>query len=181
MTTLTITEALAELKTLQKRIEKKRQAVAPYLLRQTIVVDPHVSIEGGSREYVRRERQAIADLARRVVSIRVAIQRKNHETPVTVGGETRTLAEWLAWRRETAEGELKFLQAIYGAIVKTRDDIVKKGGAVGEDVKIDQRNVVVNLDEAELLTEIEHGETVRGTLDGQLSLKNATITIEIPD
>ena len=33
MTTITITEALAELKTLQKRIEKKRQAVGPYLLR----------------------------------------------------------------------------------------------------------------------------------------------------
>ena len=186
MTTITITEALAELKTLQKRIEKKRTAVGPYLLRQSVIMDPHAftgngGIEGGSREFVRRERQAIADLMRRVIAIRVAIQRKNHKVSVTVEGETRTLAEWLTWRREVSEGAKKFLQSMHDGITRVRADIVKKGGVVAEDASIEMRNVVVNVDETELLKEIEHMETVLGALDGQLSLKNATVTIEVSD
>ena len=35
------------------------------------------------------------------------------------------------------------------------------------------------VDEAALLKEIEHMETVLGTLDGQFSLKNATVMVDV--
>ena len=40
-------------------------------------------------------------------------------------------------------------------------------------------DVIVNVSEAELAEQAEWYEKVLGELDGQLSLKNATITVEI--
>lgn len=177
MATMTITEALAEMKTLAKRIEKKREAVSPYLLRQSIVLDP-LTDAGGSKEHIRRERQALDDMEKRMVAIRTSIQRTNQGTPITVEGETKTIAEWLTWRKEVAPGRQLFLQKLHSSIRKVRDDFAKKGGAVGEDVKASDVNITVNVDEAALLREIEHCETVLGQLDGQLSLKNATVMVE---
>ena len=70
----TITEALAELKTLGKRIEKKRESVAMFLTRQDGLKDP-LEKDGGSVEFIKRERQAVKDLEQHHVNIRLAIQR----------------------------------------------------------------------------------------------------------
>jgi hypothetical protein len=176
---MTITEALAEMKTLAKRIEKKREAITPYLLRQSIVVDPFTD-SGGSREFVRRERQALDDMERRMVAIRTSIQKTNQATPITVEGETKTIAEWLTWRKEVAPGRQKFLQQIRATILRVRDDMQKKGGVVGEAPKADSdKNITVNVDEAAVIKEIEQMENILGTLDGQLSLKNATVMVQV--
>ena len=175
---MTITEALAEMKTLAKRVEKKQEAIAPYLLRQSIVLDPLTDV-GGSKEHIRRERQAIDDMERRMVGIRTGIQKVNQTTLITVEGETKTITEWLTWRKEIAPIRQKFLQKMHGSIRKVREDFSKKGGVVAEDVKSVDINVTVNVDEAALLKEIEHMETVLGQLDGQLSLKNATVMVEV--
>lgn len=175
---MTITEALAEMKTLAKRIEKKRESIAPYLLRQSIVLDP-LAEQGGSKEFIRRERQALDDMERRMVAIRTGIQRVNHQTPITIEGETRTVAEWLTWRKEIAPGRQQFVTRMRGTITKVRDDFAKKGGAVSEDAKAGENNVIVNVDELALIKEIEQMENVLGQLDGQLSLKNATVLVEI--
>lgn len=175
---MTITEALAEMKTLAKRIEKKREAIAPYLLRQSIVLDP-LADSGGSKEHVRRERQALGDMETRMVAIRTSIQKVNQITPITVEGETKTIAEWLTWRKEIAPARQKHLQMMHGSIRKVRDDFAKKGGMVGEAVSASDVNITVNVDEAGLLKEIEQMENVLGQLDGQLSLKNATVMVEV--
>ena len=44
---LTITEALAEIKTVEKRIQKKREAILPFVFRQEMLRDPHEK-DGGS-------------------------------------------------------------------------------------------------------------------------------------
>jgi hypothetical protein len=175
---VTITEALAETKTVTKRMEKKREAIAPYLLRQAIVLDPLLE-GGGSKEFIRRERQALADMAIRLVAIRTAVQRVNHQTPITIEGETRTIAEWLTWRKEVAPGMQAFLAKMRQTIERVRNDYTKKGGVVSEEVKAADQNVVVNVDEMALLREIEHVENVLGQLDGQLSLKNATVLVDL--
>lgn len=176
---MTITEALAEMKTLAKRIEKKREAIAPYLLRQSVVVDP-LADAGGSKEHIKRERQAIDDLERRMVAIRTAIQKTNHATPITVEGQTKTVAEWLTWRKEIANGRQQFLAKLIGLIKGTRDAALKKGGTVTDQPNTtDFNNWVVNVDESALLKEIEQTETILGQLDGQLSLKNATVLVEV--
>jgi hypothetical protein len=191
---LTITEALAEIKTIAKRIATKREFVAGYLLRHEEIRDP-LEKDGGSTEQLRRERQAIADLEERVIAIRAAIANSNANTKITVGGITRSVTEWLAWRKEIAPGAGTFL-----AQLRNRIDQVRQAQARGQvprtvgpelaalSVRATARSgnerekppeIIINIDEKALSTESEKHEEILGQLDGQLSLKNATTEIRI--
>lgn len=177
---MTITEGLAEIKTINKRIEKKRQSVMDYLVRQDMVKDPLES-QGGSRKFVTEERQAIGDLLRRIVQIRAAIQRVNASTLVTIGGEEKSIADWLVWRRECSTGHKAFLDRLRQTFVQARAAAQQKGVAVRTTDQAEGKptDILVNLDEAALVAETERLEEVLGTLDGILSLKNATVMIEV--
>lgn len=179
MPATTITEALAELKTILKRIEKKRDFVVSALARPEGARDP-LEREGGGVQRVAQERQAIKDLHDRTIRIRRAIQTANEANNITVEGETRSIADWLVWRREVAPEQKKLLEAIRAQINYARQEAKKRDSKVigpGESTTNFQ-DIVVNVSESDLAKDIEHMETVLGTLDGQLSLKNATITIE---
>lgn len=179
---MTITEGLAELKTLQKRIEKKREYVGGYIARQDGMKDP-LEKDGGSAAMITRERQAIADLEGRRVAIRTAIQKVNQTTPITIAALTKTIAEWLTWRKEVAPGEQAFVTGLRQRVMQARTQAQQKGwGVVSATVTTADTkptDVVINVDEAALAAEAEQLETILGTLDGQLSLKNATVMIEI--
>jgi hypothetical protein len=179
-TTTTVTEALAELKTIGKRIEKKRQYISAYLMRQEALKDP-LEKDGGSPKVISRERQAIADLEKRHIAIRLAIQKANQVTPVTIEGLTKSLAEWLTWRKEIAPGLQQHLGQIRNQIEQIRRQALQKGATVVTAGGTAEKptDVVVNVDEAELAKETELLEAMLGALDGQLSLKNATVTIDI--
>jgi hypothetical protein len=176
----TITEALAELKTIGKRIEKKREFIASYLGRQEKFRDPHEK-DGGSAAMITRERQAVRDLEERSIQIRNAIQLANRENTIAVEGRERSIQDWLCWRRDVAPGQQQFLKAVQRQVLNLRQQAQAKGYAVNptDDAKPD--DVIINVNEAEMAGEIEQMETVLGTLDGLLSLKNATITIEVAD
>jgi len=186
---MTITEALAEIKTINKRLEKKTGAVGQYLARDSRVRDP-LEKDGGSADWIARERQAIWDLEKRIISIRTAIQRVNLTTSCTVNGTSRTLAEWLTWRREVSAGQQKFLSLLINGIRNVRAQVQKEGGRVlalasasaevntSSDPKAPP-DVVVNVDERDLLEAQENLEQTLGELDGKLSLLNATTTIEV--
>ncbi len=177
--TMTITEALAELKTLSKRVAKKREFVGQYLLRQEMIKDP-LEKDGGSESVVASERQAIGDLENRLIKIRGAIQRANEETIVAINGSERPISDWLVWRREVAPNQQAFLGSMQRAIASTRQEAMQKGltvGAGGETTK--PQDVVVNLNEKALCEEIEGLEETLGVLDGLLSLKNATVMVDV--
>ena len=178
---ITITEALAELKTIQKRIEKKREYAKVFIGRQEGLKDP-LEKDGGSAEVIRRERQAIVDLETRHVAIRTAIQKANQTTPITVEGITKTIAEWLTWRKEIAGGTQAFISQMRQAVQHLRTQAQQKGWnlvAVTTDAERKPTDIVINVDEAALAKEAEQIEMILGTLDGQLSLKNATVTVEV--
>lgn len=182
---MTITEALAEIKTIGKRITKKREAVQSYLARQEMLKDP-LAADGGSVVFIQRERQAIADLEERIVGLRRAIAKANAETIVAVNGDKRSIADWLTWRREVAPGKQQFLAALRTRVEQVRREAIQKGlnvvsaatavASVGETKPSD---VLVNVSEAELAKEIEAVETELGALDGLLSLNNATTQITL--
>lgn len=179
MATTTITEALAELKVIDKRIETKRQSIGQYVIRQEMVKDP-LEKDGGSVTFIERERQAVDDLEDRKVTIRRSIQNKNASTDLTVNGKTRTIADWLVWRREVSPRTLAFMKQIGASINSIRNEQLKKGINVvpaGQDAK-QATDIIVNLNEQALAKQIEDHEAILGTLDGLLSLKNATITID---
>lgn len=186
MSKITITEALQEIKTIGKRLEKKRASISEYLARDSRIRDP-LEKDGGSEKYIASERQAIADLETRIVGIRTAIQRSNLSTSTTIVDRAMTVAEWLTWRREVSEGSKTFLTQLVNGIRGVRAQVQQKGGrivaalaAVNEsNAKDAPPEVVVNIDEKSLLDEQERMESVLGELDGKLSLLNATTTIEI--
>lgn len=178
--TTTITEALAEIKMIGKRLTTKREFVTQYLGRQEGLRDP-LDAEGGAPVVLQRERQGIADLEQRIVSIRSAIQKANTETILTIEGVSRSIADWLVWRREVAQGQAAFISKLRQSILAARRDGQQKGFAVrmpGEDAKA-LSDIIINVDEGGLAREAEALEIILGTLDGKLSLLNATVLIEV--
>ena len=175
---ITITEALAEIKTIGKRLDKKRQNVLLYLARQEGIKDP-LEKEGGSATFVAAERQSIADLGSRIVDLRRGIQKANEATSVTLGGKTRTIADWLIWRRDVAASEGSFLAQIRQQLNAVREQARKNGsGVVASSAEANTpADFVVNVNEQDLASQIEAHEEILGQLDGQLSLKNATTPI----
>lgn len=180
MAAITITEALADLKTMAKRIEKKREHIGMFLVRQDGVKDP-LEKDGGSVAVIARERQAIGDLERRHVAIRTAIQAINRATPITIAETTKSIAEWLTWRKEVAPGVQKSIAQIRAVVQNARAQAQQKGWGVvpATGTAANPTDFLVNVDEAQLAKEAEQIETILGTLDGQLSLKNATVTIDV--
>lgn len=178
---ITITEALAEIKTVGKRIEKKRAFVGGFLARQDGVRDP-LEKDGGSAKVITEERQGIADLESRIIGLRRGIQRANDETAVTINGVTRTISEWLTWRRDVAPGQKAFLASIQGGLANVRNQAKQQGAAMisATAITADTKptDIVVNVDERAIGDEIEQLEDTLGQLDGQLSLKNATVLID---
>ena len=176
---ITITEALAEIKTAQARIAKRREGVLPYVIRDARLRDPLES-DGGSAEFVRRELQAIGDLEERVVQIRTAIQQVNLATTVTIEGESRTISAWLNWRRDIAPGQRETYNKLHRTITQARTAATQRGGRLTEQGVSEQPvDIIVAVRERDLLAQMEHLEATLGLLDGRLSLLNATTTIEV--
>lgn len=182
MAQLTITEALAEIKTIGKRLDKKQQFLATYLARSRGIVDP-LEKDGGSAAAIERELQAIRDLQGRIVTLREAINRANVATSITILDVTHTISEWIVWRREVAPMQAKLFQSLINAIARVRDEARKHGASIIKTLEGEgqQTDVLINVDEGWLASANEKLEEILGTLDGQLSLKNATTMVELPD
>ena len=173
---LTITEALAEVTTLEKRIAKKRQFVRDYLFRQEQLRDP---LEGGSNIAISRELQSIGDLEDRRVGLRRAIGEANSATSVAVNGTERSITDWLVWRREIAPGQQGFLSELRADLQQVRQEALNKGlVVVAAEAAAKPGDIIVNLDEEQLAADTETLEETLGTLDGKLSLMNATTFVE---
>lgn len=173
----TITEALAEIKTIDKRLAKKQEFITNYLARQEKVRDP-LAKDGGSFQAIQREVQSVEDLMSRQVELRRAIHKANSATLVRIGNKELTIAEWIIWKREVAPKLKSFYGGLSARLASLRQDIQKKGlqaAASRTDAAPDE--IIIELDEKALAQKIESLEEVLGSLDGQLSMKNATVTI----
>lgn len=175
---LTITEALAEIKTIGKRIQKKREFMLSNLARQDGVKDP-MEKDGGSPAVLEKEQQAVTDLENRVVALRRGIQRANDTTIVTIGDKSHSIANWLTWRRDVAPARKDFLAKMRSTVAGIRENakrqgvnMIPPGGTATQ-----ATDITLHISELSLANEIEGMETVLGQLDGLLSLKNATVTI----
>ncbi len=173
---MTITEGLAEIKTVQKRIEKQRQFVLEHLFMAGVMRDP-LETEGGTRVAVEQTRQSIRDLETRIIAIRTAVTQANLATFVVAGGLTKTITEWLTWRRELSDGAGKFLKVMNDAILKVRKEASQKNLGFTDAETTDAKTITVFVKELALAKEIETHEIILGELDGQLSLKNATTAL----
>lgn len=181
---ITITEALAEIKTIDKRLEKKREFVAQYLAQPERIKDPFEK-DGGSAKVLSEQIQSVTDLEGRKVQLRTAINAINARESITIEGTTRTIAEWIIWRREIAPGQEAFMTRLFQMLAQLRKEAQQRGArmvgqgaavAVGDSQPTD---IIVNIDEKKLGEDRERFQNVLGQLDGLLSLKNATLTLDI--
>jgi len=173
MDKMTITEGLAEIKTIGKRIEKKRDFVNQYLIRPDNVRDP-LEKEGGSEINIRKSVQGITDLYKRWVTIRLAIQKVNYETQLTIKGQSMSIAQWLIWRREVSQHLKGFWDSLADQINK-RTQYTYTTVTGSKEIL----SAIVSYPASAITEERELLESVLGELDGQLSLKNATTFIEV--
>lgn len=176
---LTITEALAEVNLLKKKIQDKEQYSMAMIYRASHQQDPWIK-EGGAPTCLAQEKQAIGDLRKRLIKIRSAISKKNLETLVEINGESKCIFDWLTWRREVYQEQKQYLTRLYNeasAVTKkaqNRPEVYKN--AEGENVLV---SYIKNIDEGPIKEELERIEEIFLKLDGQLSLKNATTVIDI--
>lgn len=178
---LTITEALAEARTIGKRIEAKRSFIGVNLGRPEGLKDPHAK-EGGAEAALQAAFQAIDDLEVRLVAIRTEIQRSNFQTFLTIEDLTLTITEWLAWWSEVATKRQAFLLAVIEGIRSARRQTQERGAKVVRpgDAEASMSDLILHVDEASIRKAAERMDTILGTLDGRLSLLNATTFVEIP-
>jgi hypothetical protein len=178
---MTVTEGLAEIKTLLKRIEAKRKFILDHVGRLGQYKDPFEQ-DGGAVSIIKRERQAFKDLLQRIVRIRVAIQAQNRATSLTVEGMTLTVAEWLAWRKDAAPQIQALLTGLCNGVAELKTETLQSTYRnSAQNAGAGSENFVLHLSETDLAKETENFQQVIGVLDGQLSLLNATTMITVPD
>lgn len=179
MEKMTITEALSEINLVKKKIEKKSLNVLENLIRAKHIKDPFES-SGGSKKVNESEIQAIRDLNNRLVKLRAAISIANLGNEISVEGEGKSIHDWLIWKREVSKNEMDFSAKI-PSLVKTHMDQVTRQPQVYKDDegKTHLVDFEINVDYPEFVKENGKLQNILGKLDGQLSLKNATIVVEI--
>ena len=178
MDKMTITEALAEVKLVEKKVAKKKENLLANISRIEHVPDPYEK-HGGLQVAMRSELQAIGDLDNRLVNIRGAIAKANSETMLTVGEETKSIGNWITWKREIAEKRIEMLRSIATSI-KSKADHESRNPTVYKtetgEVKICK--VIFALDYSDIQAQYERLGDKLERIDGLLSLKNATTVVE---
>jgi len=168
-TTITITEALAKTKLLVKKIDQKWESIARMAILPGDKKDP-LEKEGGSAAVIERELQAINDLSAELTSIRTKIQAANQSNILVLAETTKSVADWLNWHRESFPLLSTGTQRLIAVIENYRRSRTNPAN---------QPEAVINVDETKLRKQAEWLLEVEGQLDGQLSLFNATHTIEL--
>lgn len=179
----TITEALSQKKILPERIQHARAEMQEYLARDDRLVDPLTeSVKGGSRAYVASRLQAINDLQQQYIEVCEAIRASNEQTSLTIEGTTRSVANWLVWKRDVFPGQSETLKTMMRTLEQCRKTATEQNRANSRLVQPNPDakpvNFVANFDEVAILEQIGKLQEVYGQLDGQLSLLNATTFVE---
>lgn len=175
---VTILEALAEKKLIVKKIESQNKFIVEHICRSKNLIDP-LEAQGGSPLAVEQALQSIVDLSDNLVKITNAINLANQANSLTIEGQTATIAEWLIWKRDVADTYQTILSGMALTISqKRRQNADPRALQAGQ--AFAGESTIVHVNEVKLQQDIERIHTVRERLDGQLSLADATIMVEIP-
>lgn len=181
METLKITQALSEIKLAEKKIASSLTFVLKNAKRDERLRDPFEKDKTTQEAMVKAELQSIADNEKRVVSLRMAINKANLENSITIEGQTKTIAEWIIWKRD-------ILPRLQDRLERMNKELVVSP-KVTTSAELWQREVnrqapevvnhVFNISEKKLLEEIQLVQSIEEKLDGMLSLSNANIDVTI--
>lgn len=179
MAQITITEGLAEIKLINDKITKKQAFVLENLVRYTHMPDP-LAAKGGLTVALNAEVQSITDLESRLMKIRTAIMLANLTNFAECNGQSLSLYEWLVWKREVAIKRSNLYKNVY-TFTKDKIDrhisnpqLLKK-----EDGQNELVGLIPSLPYMDYAAKFSDVEEIQNKLDGLLSLKNATVLIEV--
>jgi len=179
MATLTLTEAFAEIAAIDRHLARKRHLLHLLAIRPGYLRDPLASA-GGLAAVAAQQQAAIEALEERWIVIRRAVRAVAQSVTITLGAETRPMADWLEWRRKVAYEQRKCLRTLREQIDDAWREARAANAAYAEGDGPDHAfGILVNLNEQELARQTELLEEAISGLEGQLSLKSATLTIEI--
>lgn len=176
---LTITEALSEVNLIKKKIEAKQTFIKSNMFSYNHLKDPYAS-EGGIAKKITSELQSLKDLQTRLEKIRAKISEANLHETLTVGETTKTVMEWLAWKREISASQTQFVNFMLSSIKSELDRYGKTPQVFKDDAGNNHlAEITPNIDIPAWQREQENLMTINEVLDGKLSLKNATMMIDI--
>lgn len=175
---ITITEALSEINLLKKKIEDQDTTAWSMLVRAAHVPDLYEK-HGGSESMIQKSWQSATDLRKRLVYLRSQISLANITNKITLNGDEMSIFDWLTWKREIYPNLLKSFEQQ----IKILKDSIAKESQRPEVWKDEQGNtkLVSYIRNADVkVLEDSHRKVVDtyGKLDGQLSLRNATIIVD---
>lgn len=179
MEKITITEALSEVNLIKKKIDKKKEMILANLAKVKHVPDPYARSGGGAQANL-NELQAIRDLGTRLMHIRGAISQANLSNRIMINGTDLSIHDWLTWKREVAPLKQKFFLDLCSKTKQNMDHWAKNPQVFKDDEgKTHLAEYESNIDYAGIMKDTEHIGDCLEKLDGQLSLKNATIVVEV--
>lgn len=177
-----ITEAMAEIKLFAKKIASQRDFVIRNLKREDRIRDPFEKDSTTQEAMVKAALQSISDNEKNIVAYRFAITKANMEKVVELEGMSMTVAEWLIWRREVMPLRKQLLGTLANQIANIG---VEQQAAVrrvfpGRDTEqITPTNFIINVSDKWLISEIEKLDAIEQRLDGQLSMLNANVEVQL--
>jgi hypothetical protein len=119
-------------------------------------------------------------LYNRLIKIRGAIATANLNNTITIDNTKMTIQDWLVWKREVADKQHRLFNKVHTSTKSLMDTAAAQPKAYKDaDGNPKFSNLLANLDYGKYLKSDEHVVSMLEQLDGQLSLKNATITIEV--
>ncbi len=176
---MTITEALAEIKLINDKIAKKRSFVLDNLVRIKQLPDALTS-QGGTQAVLVADVQAISDLETRLVKIRSAIMKANLENTAEVNGQVLSIYDWLVWKREVAPSKRGFYEQVYNYTKRKLEELQKSPQILkndqGQTQLVEPETGLPYMEYAEKYSAVNE---MLNKLDGVLSLKNATVLVEL--
>ena len=173
-----ITEAMAEIKLANKKIQSSMDFVVRNIRREDWRLDPFAK-EGTTQEaMVKAELQSARDNMQRVVQLKHAINEANRINRLEVAGISMTIAEWLIYRRDVLPLAQRNVTHLANLLANVNREVPVSRWA-GQATERDTTNWIINVSDKELIDEIQKLNTIEERLDGALSLANATIDIDV--
>ena len=145
METLTISKALTEIKTLDKRIDQKTSEIKPLGFTQKLLTTVNGTILSPDefKKEVVGEFKSISDLITRRNRIKKALLRSNIETMIIVGGETMSIAEAIVYEKEIVK-EKNLLRRFKSELVTAERALEQSNKNIVEQINTNFRNLSAN-------------------------------------
>lgn len=163
-------EALKNLKTIEKRIDKNCVQIGEYAA--------YVSVEGPTFETEERQRQEVvsliqanADLAKEFLRLKTAIEFTNLNTKVTIGARENTISELITIRRTSGAFVTKTHSALTGKVALAKlQQVYQKQGGINP---ADPAKIISLYSEADKNKTLRDWEEFYSAIDGKLEVVNA--------